>query len=277
MKKTLNQIISEAKKYVSDELTFEEIKWLLLEKLSLKDYELILRKEESFECDDFFFILQKAKTIPVSYLLNYQDFYGYRFYVDNNVLIPRNETEFLVEMVLDYININKLKSINICEVGSGSGCLSIALNLELNKLNIENKIISGDISEKALNVAKKNALNLNSDVHFVESDCLENISFDYQILVSNPPYIKKGNYVSNRVLDNEPMIALYAEEDGLLIYRKTFSSIDIKKVRALFFEISPDLVDGLELLKEKYLASYESNYIKDINGFIRYASYIRND
>lgn len=275
MKKTLFEIINESKNFISEELTFEEIKWLLLEELSLKDYELITKKDYLFECDSFFFKLNKAKDIPVSYILNYQDFFGYRFYVDSNVLIPRNETEQLVELVLEYIDKSKKKSINIVEVGSGSGCISIALNKSLNKMNINNKIISGDISEKALVVAKKNNHLLSSNVEFILSDCLDNIIGDFDILVSNPPYIKEGNFVSKRVLDNEPLMALYAEEEGLAIYKKIFSQSH--NIKHLFFEISPDLVDGLERLKEEYLKDYQSEYIKDINNFIRFAVYHKID
>ena len=171
MKKTLLEIINESKKFISEELSFEEIKWLLLEELSLKDYELITKKNDLFECDNFFFKLNKAQQVPVSYLLNYQDFFGYRFYVDNNVLIPRNETEQLVELVLEYINNSQKKFVNIVEVGSGSGCISITLNKELNKLDIINKIVSGDISENASNVAKKNNKILSSNVEFVKCRC----------------------------------------------------------------------------------------------------------
>ncbi len=271
MKKILKDIILEAKKYVTNDLTFEEIKWLLQDELSLKDYELITLKNEYFECDDFFLKLNKAQTIPVSYLLNYQNFYGYKFYVDSNVLIPRNETEQLVEMVLNFIKESKMQSVKIVEIGSGSGCISIALNKELEKNNIINDIISGDISLEALKIANKNSNSLKSNVKFILSNCLDNITGDFDILVSNPPYINKNNYVSKRVLENEPHIALFAEEDGLIVYKKIFSQA--KNINALFFEISPDLVEGLEKLKDKYLKNYTSQYLKDINGFIRFAIY----
>lgn len=276
MKRTLKEIILKSKEFISDDLTYEEIKWLLLDTFSLSDYQLITKQNVFFDDDEFFEKLNKAKKIPVSYILNYQYFCGDKYYVDNNVLIPRNETEELVLLAYDYIVKSNIKSVKILEIGTGSGCISIAINRKLNNAKKHNKIIACDISKKALQIAKKNAIDLNSNVEFIESDCLDNINEEFDFLISNPPYIKKGNYVSDRVLDNEPHIALFAEEDGLSIYKKIFRQIN-KNIKAMFFEISPDLVDGLEKMKNEYLSSFTSSYIKDMNGFVRFAIYINND
>lgn len=278
MNKRLKEIIQESKKYITEELSFEEIKWLLKDIFSLEEYELIAKSNDIFDDEKFMTLLKKANDVPVSYLLGYQDFYGYRYQVNKNVLIPRNETEELINYCLEYIKKNNYKKIKILEIGTGSGCICITLNKELNKLNIDNEITSCDISNEALKVAKQNALILNSNINFIESDVFSNlINYDYDLIISNPPYIEKNEFVSKRVLNNEPHIALFSDETGLEIYKKIFSQINkFINLKALFFEISPCIEQGLELLKNKYCPNFNSQYKKDINGFIRFAIYLKD-
>lgn len=278
MNKKLKDIIQESKKYITEELSFEEIKWLLKDIFSLEEYELIAKSNDIFDDEKFMTLLKKANDVPVSYLLGYQDFYGYRYQVNKNVLIPRNETEELINYCLEYIKKNNYKKIKILEIGTGSGCICITLNKELNKLNIDNEITSCDISNEALKVAKQNALILNSNINFIESDVFSNlINYDYDLIISNPPYIEKNEFVSKRVLNNEPHIALFSDETGLEIYKKIFSQINkFINLKALFFEISPCIEQGLELLKNKYCPNFNSQYKKDINGFIRFAIYLQD-
>ena len=278
MNKRLKEIIQESKKYITEELSFEEIKWLLKDIFSLEEYELITKSNDIFDDEKFMTLLKKANDVPVSYLLGYQDFYGYRYQVNKNVLIPRNETEELINYCLEYIKKNNYKKIKILEIGTGSGCICITLNKELNKLNIDNEITSCDISNEALKVAKQNALILNSNINFIESDVFSNlINYDYDLIISNPPYIEKNEFVSKRVLNNEPHIALFSDETGLEIYKKIFSQINkFINLKALFFEISPCIEQGLELLKNKYCPNFNSQYKKDINGFIRFAIYLKD-
>ncbi len=278
MNKRLKEIIQESKKYITEELSFEEIKWLLKDIFSLEEYELIAKSNDIFDDEKFMTLLKKANDVPVSYLLGYQDFYGYRYQVNKNVLIPRNETEELINYCLEYIKKNNYKKIKILEIGTGSGCICITLNKELNKLNIDNEITSCDISNEALKVAKQNALILNSNINFIESDVFSNlINYDYDLIISNPPYIEKNEFVSKRVLNNEPHIALFSDETGLEIYKKIFSQINkFINLKAMFFEISPCIEQGLELLKNKYCPNFNSQYKKDINGFIRFAIYLKD-
>lgn len=278
MNKKLKDIIQESKKYITEELSFEEIKWLLKDIFSLEEYELIAKSNDIFDDEKIMTLLKKANDVPVSYLLGYQDFYGYRYQVNKNVLIPRNETEELINYCLEYIKKNNYKKIKILEIGTGSGCICITLNKELNKLNIDNEITSCDISNEALKVAKQNALILNSNINFIESDVFSNlINYDYDLIISNPPYIEKNEFVSKRVLNNEPHIALFSDETGLEIYKKIFSQINkFINLKALFFEISPCIEQGLELLKNKYCPNFNSQYKKDINGFIRFAIYLKD-
>lgn len=278
MNRKLKDIIQESKKYITEELSFEEIKWLLKDIFSLEDYELITRNNDIFDDEKFMTLLKKANDIPVSYLLGYQDFYGYRYNVNKNVLIPRNETEELINYCLEYIKKNNYKKIKILEIGTGSGCICITLNKELDKLNIDNEITSCDISIDALKVARNNALILKSNINFIESDVFSNlINYDYDLIISNPPYIEKNEFVSKRVLNNEPHIALFSDETGLEIYKKIFSQINkFINLKALFFEISPCIEQGLELLKNKYCSNFYSQYKKDINGFNRFAIYLKD-
>ena len=278
MNRKLKDIIQESKKYITEELSFEEIKWLLKDIFSLEDYELITRNNDIFDDEKFMTLLKKANDIPVSYLLGYQDFYGYRYNVNKNVLIPRNETEELINYCLEYIKKNNYKKIKILEIGTGSGCICITLNKELDKLNIDNEITSCDISIDALKVARNNALILKSNINFIESDVFSNlINYDYDLIISNPPYIEKNEFVSKRVLNNEPHIALFSDETGLEIYQKIFSQINkFINLKAMFFEISPCIEQGLELLKNKYCSNFNSQYKKDINGFIRFAIYLKD-
>ena len=278
MNKKLKDIIQESKKYITEELSFEEIKWLLKDIFSLEEYELIAKSNDIFDDEKFMTLLKKANDVPASYLLGYQDFYGYRYQVNKNVLIPRNETEELINYCLEYIKKNNYKKIKILEIGTGSGCICITLNKELNKLNIDNEITSCDISNEALKVAKQNALILNSNINFIESDVFSNlINYDYDLIISNPPYIEKNEFVSKRVLNNEPHIALFSDETGLEIYKKIFSQINkFINLKALFFEISPCIEQGLELLNNKDCPNFNSQYKKDINGFIRFAIYLKD-
>lgn len=277
MVRKLKEIIDISKEFVTEELSFEEIKWLLKDIFSLQDYELITKKNYYFDDEKYFDLLKKANEIPVAYLLGYQTFFGYQFKVNKNVLIPRNETEELVLMCLNYTEKSKYNSINVIEIGSGSGCISISLKKELDKKNIESKITSGDISLEAIEISKLNAKNLNAEVKFVVSDCLDNIlNEDCDIIISNPPYITKDEFVSQRVLKNEPKIALFSSDNGIEVYEKIFQECHrFKSLKALFFEISPSIENDLKIIQKQYLPLFEIEFIKDINGFVRFATIIK--
>lgn len=208
---------------------------------------------------------------PLYYILKEAPFYGRNFYVDNNVLIPRNETEELVYYVLSRVKKDKTFPYKILEVGSGSGCIAITLDLELENA----KVYSGDISLKALEVAKKNNELLKANVEFFQSDCLQEAlrrEDKYHIFVSNPPYIDKDSFVEESVLKYEPHLALFAEEKGLAVYRKILKDLDKVLYPSSFaiFEISPEQVEGLTKIVKEYLPNYKITFIKDINQFTRF-------
>lgn len=152
---------------------------------------------------------------PIQYLIGYVDFYGYKINVNEDVLIPRYETEYLLEKV---INISKKifsNKINILDIGTGSGAISIVLKNELNS-----NVTACDISKKALNVAINNAKINNLSIKFIESDIFSNINDKFDIIISNPPYISSDEVIMDSVKKYEPNLALYAPKDGLYFYEE---------------------------------------------------------
>ena len=151
---------------------------------------------------------------PVQYIVGNVDFYGNIIDVDKNVLIPRFETEELVDKVIKYINKYFDKKIDIVDLGTGSGCIAITL-----KKILDCNMDAVDISDAALKVAKSNALKNNTLINFYQGNMLEPLNRKYDIIVSNPPYIANDEEIMNIVKDNEPHLALYADmkkKDGKL-------------------------------------------------------------
>ncbi|MBW5392417.1 peptide chain release factor N(5)-glutamine methyltransferase [Brachyspira pilosicoli] len=187
---------------------------------------------------------------PISYIINKKEFYGFNFYVDNNVLIPRPETEELIDLVLDYMK--DKNNISICDIGGGSGNIAITLKklfLEQNK-NID--ITAIEISEGAFQVIKKNALNILGDeklINIVNTDALTFIPENkYDVIVSNAPYVPLRDKDSlQKDLEFEPQNALYSGYDGLDFYKAFLSIIKkyLKDNGAFFFEISYDQGEAL--------------------------------
>lgn len=226
------------------------------------DFQLNKEVEEKFVK----IINKRRENYPLEYILNSADFYKRDFYVDERCLIPRWDTENLIEAVKE-----KSKNISnpkILEIGPGSGAISITLALEL-----KNAFITGaDISKDALKVCN---INLNKyqidDVEFIYSNLFENIKNKYDIIISNPPYIKSEEMNSlQEEVKKEPVLALDGGVDGLDFY-KTISEESrdyLKKDGFLIFEIGHDQYDKVKeiLINNKYI---DINYKKDIQGFKR--------
>ena len=178
---------------------------------------------EDEEIEKIRYFIQKIgrEKFPVQYLLNEQEFYGRKFYVDKGVLIPRQDTEILVEKMIDTLKDKVLKNEihpKILDIGVGSGIIGITAALE-----IEGSYVLGvDISEKALETAQKNKEILKvSNIKFLKSDLFENVEFrEFDMIVSNPPYISLNEIgiMSDDTLLHEPSEALFAENDGLYFY-----------------------------------------------------------
>lgn len=206
---------------------------------------------------------------PIQYINGKENFFSRDFIVNENVLIPRYETEELVENILYKIDdyFEDYESIDLCDVGTGSGAIAITLALEEPKL----KVIATDISQEALEVAKENAKALGAHVTFYQGDMLQPLierQQKFDIFVSNPPYIPQNQDIESVVKDNEPHVALFGGNDGLYFYRKIFQDVQkVLKDRALLaFEMGFDQREIMCEAVEHYFPDIPYEIIKDING-----------
>ena len=205
---------------------------------------------------------------PMNYVLGYTYFFGYKILVNEDVLIPRYETEELIGLILSkYDEHFKDKQIDLCDVGTGSGAIAISLKKEESNINV----YASDISEKAIDVAKKNSELNNADIEFMVGSMLEpyidkNIKVD--ILVSNPPYIKENEVLEESVKDYEPHVALFGGQDGLKFYRMIFENAKkvLKDKAMMFFEMGYDQKENLTSLALSYFPNAKVEVFKDING-----------
>lgn len=190
-------------------------------------------------------------NIPIQYALGTINFYGYDFIINKNVLIPRFETEELVENTIKLIKENFEVPVKILDIGTGSGIIGITLKKEL-----PSSIVTiSDISDEALTVAKENIKKLDEDIKVVKSDMLNEINETYDCLISNPPYISLTDEVDDIVKNNEPHLALYANNNGLEYYEKILSKClnNLNEHFLIAFEIGSSQKDDIILLINKYL------------------------
>ena len=206
---------------------------------------------------------------PMNYVLGYCWFFGYKFIVSNDVLIPRYETEELVVNTLSYIDnyYGSYDTIDLIDVGTGSGAIAISLACEEPKL----KVSASDISDGAIDVAKKNAKTNNSNVEFMVGSMLDpfiNNNIKVDIIVSNPPYIPSSESLESSVVDFEPNIALFGGEDGLYFYNEILSkaSLVLNDNGLIAFEIGFDQAVNITNLAKKYFNNSKIDVVKDING-----------
>lgn len=244
-------------------------KMLLADMLNINTLELINYLDKELDEDFINEYKEKVKKVevknPIQYVIGNVNFYGNSFKVNKNVLIPRFETEELVENTLFYINnLFNPNDLDIIDLGTGSGCIGITLKKKLPKSNVT--LI--DISDKALEIAKENATILNTDVTIKKNNMLKDIDSKYNIIISNPPYIKTDEEIQDIVKDNEPHIALYGGIDGLLYYKEILEEAKnkVKDYYLIAFEIGDTLKD--DVIKLAHLNFPEANIIakKDMQG-----------
>lgn len=199
---------------------------------------------------------------PVQYIVGNVSFYGNIIDVDKRVLIPRFETEELVENTVKYIKKYNYKSI--VDIGTGSGCIAITLK----KFFPEILADAVDISKDALEVAKKNADKNNVNINFYEGNLLEPLNKKYDVIISNPPYIAYDEEIMDIVKNNEPHIALYASNNGLYYYEEILKNVYkyINNNGLIAFEIGYSQGEKIKKLASKYLNKYDFEIKKDMTG-----------
>lgn len=247
---------------------------LVLEYFNLKPYEIVLNREKevsSEKVSKFKEIIERLKNFePIQYIMGSTEFFGLPFQVSPSTLIPRPETEELVQLILDeVVNRNSYsKEIEVLDIGTGSGCIAISLAKNISSA----QVTAMDISPEALEIAKMNSEINEVSVEFLLDDvlALKILPQKYDIIVSNPPYVREleKKAMQANVLNHEPHVALFVKDtDPLLFYRKIseLARSFLKPRGMLFFEINEYLGDELvQLLEEKAFHTIEIK--KDIFG-----------
>ena len=214
-------------------------------------------------------IERRIQNEPIQYITQSTEFYKRKFFINSNVLIPRNETELLVIQAIDFIKKNKIKNPKILDICTGSGVVGISLGKEIPFSNIT----VSDITSEALEIAKINAKKHKLNINFILSDCLKNIYGEFNIIVSNPPYIKTNNLkFLDEEIKKEPKIALNGGPKGTKIIEKILEDIPRickKNKYGIFIEIDPDLKENCIEISEKYFPLNQINLTKDLNGLVR--------
>jgi release factor glutamine methyltransferase len=215
------------------------------------------------------FTQQLLSNIPVQYVLQEAWFCGMKFFVDENVLIPRPETEELIEWIMEESQRTKLPIKNLLDIGTGSGCIAISLKKKMNTTSIH----STDISKGAINVAKKNAASFNTEINFIELDFLNELHWPmlphFDIIVSNPPYIRASEKktMSKQVVDQEPHLALFVpDNDALIFYKKIalFGKHNLNPNGKIFVEINEAMGKATVNIFKEY--GYQTHLKKDMQG-----------
>ena len=273
-----NMTMQEATYYLLNKLTTiydkseaSQITDWVMEKLTgSKKAERMVYKNETITSEEVLLLHQYSERLlqhePVQYVLNESWFGNMKFYVDKNVLIPRPETEELVEWIINHYN-SPVDELKILDIGSGSGCIPISLKNRLPKA----EVWSCDVSNEALTVAKKNAEDLEQEVNLFELDYLDQHSWKqlpkFDIIVSNPPYIpeKDKETMHPNVLQYEPATALFVPDNDALVFYKAiaeFGKTHLQKDGSIFMEIHENL--GKEVTQLFQEAGYSTELKKDM-------------
>lgn len=224
----------------------------------LHDY---LTSEEEKKYRDL--INKKINDKPIQYITNSVNFYGLPLYVDENVLIPRFETEELVDNTIKYLN-SMFDCPKVLDLCCGSGAIGLAIKSRINNSDIS----MSDISKEALVVAEKNKKDLNLSCNIIESDLFSNINNKFDCIISNPPYIKDDEEIEDIVRNNEPHLALFAGPDGLDYYERILKDISkyLNDKYLIAFEIGATQKDDVINIANKYLNDIEVICKKDLSN-----------
>ena len=261
---TVDNLLFFAKQHIHS----DHAKILLAELLNKNPLELLTCLEE-FVPEETVEIYKKEVIAleegkPLQYVIGNVNFYGNKFYINENVLIPRFETEELVEHTTEYIKEFFTEPVDIIDLGCGSGVIGLTLEQKVST----NSVDLIDISEKALEVTKINKENLNSKANLIQSDMFENINKKYDVIISNPPYIKTTEEIEDIVLNNEPHLALFAGVDGLDCYKKIINNLPnhMKDKCLVAFEIGMTQAEDITKLAKEVLGNIKVAVKKDLSG-----------
>ena len=261
---TVEELLVLGKSYASSDhakiLLAELLNKNPLELLNYLDYKVNIELSNKYKEE----LLALKNGKPLQYVIGNVNFYGIKYYINENVLIPRFETEELVENTINYIKKNFNYPIDIVDLGCGSGVIGLTLEKKISTKSVD--LI--DISPKALTVTKKNIINLNSRANIMENNFLENINKKYDLIISNPPYIKTDEQIENIVKENEPHIALYGGKEGLDCYKEILKNINnnLKEKALIAFEIGSNQAQDLIKLINIYLTNVKIIVKKDLSG-----------
>lgn len=261
---TVENLLFFAKQHIHS----DHAKILIAELLNCNPLELLNHLEEEVSQDQVNLLKKEIKALeenkPLQYVIGHVNFYGHEFDIDNRVLIPRFETEELVENTVKYINKFFTNPVDIIDLGCGSGVIGLTLEKKVST----NSVDLVDISPEALEVTHKNCAKLNSKANIIQSDMFTNIAKKYDIIISNPPYIKTTEEIEEIVKNNEPHLALYAGADGLDCYKKILkqASIHMKDKSLIAFEIGMTQAKDITKLAYQYLENITIEVKKDLSG-----------
>ena len=252
-------------------ILFEEYLKFTKIDIQLKSQDLLTNEDEILLINA---ISELKNNKPIQYIIKNTEFYGLKFYVDKNVLIPRPETEELVEFILKNEKLDSNQ--NILDIGTGSGCIAVSLSK-----NTQAKISAIDVSAKALEIANKNAKQNKVSIDFIRKDILETDSLiidkeivRFDLIVSNPPYVRESEkeQIKSNVLDYEPNLAIFVEDENPLIFYEAiakFAKKSLKKNGKIYLEINEFLAKKTIALFLKYNFKFAEK-IKDLSGKDRF-------
>ncbi len=263
----LKRVFNSELSHIYPQTEVDSFYFLLMEAFfQLKRVDLALQSHQEIEIPkEFHEALNKlTEQIPIQYILGKTSFYGLDFFLNNKVLIPRPETEELVDWIVKDL---KNENYSVLDIGTGSGCIAISI-----AKSTKARVSALDVSNQALEVAKKNALSNNAQIHFIEDDILNPLKSysKFNVIVSNPPYVRhlEKTEIQANVLKNEPHLALFVEDENPLLFYNAIADFALKHLTnngLLYFEINQYLgKETLALLKSKGFHKMELK--KDIFG-----------
>ena len=268
LKETYNSLLDNLKEQNIPEI---ELRMLLCEVNGIEDMSsFYLKNNEPVKDEELFqsYLARLLSGEPVQYIINKAYFYGSTFYVDQNVLIPRMETEELVQAALKEIK-SHYPNPKVIDIGTGSGCIIISL-----AKNTFGTYAGIEISRPAIEIAKKNAELLKANINFYESDLLQETikrKERYDIIIGNPPYIINKKEIDKRTIEYEPKNALYPDKDVYEFYKDLLlqSRLVLNENGMIMLEIGYDMKDKLEAIAKDVYPNKNVEFIKDINDKYR--------